>query len=100
LGLEGEYAGGDPAWFVGWGAITARNAPVSETEMSTCYVVGRKDTDLDPWSMDAGLAASIALSGGATWENQGSVARRRQFWSKYMEDAKQIGWTTEPEGPA
>ncbi|MBO0805937.1 MAG: hypothetical protein J2P25_23055 [Nocardiopsaceae bacterium] len=43
------------------------------------------DIDHDDW--EAGYYASIAVAGGATWEDTGDPEKRRQFWIWYLTSA-------------
>ncbi len=45
------------------------------------------DDDLDPYGWDASFLSSLAFAGGAAWEPQSSVGKRREFWQWYLKEA-------------
>ncbi len=89
--LEDEYSLADPLTYAGKAAVLALQTPMYETELSDDYASRKTDAELDPWGWDAGLAASIAAAGGAPWEKGGSISRRREFWSRYLDHAVEAG---------
>lgn len=47
--------------------------------------LGEMDMDSEDW--DPSFFASVAIAGGAVWEESGNPEARRQFWHWYLEDA-------------
>jgi hypothetical protein len=45
------------------------------------------DEDLDVWSWSPGYTASIAYSGGAPFQPESNVSRRREFWRWWLDEA-------------
>ena len=48
---------------------------------------GSSELDLDPSEWDASFYAAVAWAGGATWEEVGDPARRREFWTWFLTKA-------------
>lgn len=69
---------GFATWAVVRDVLDTGHAPVEDaaTELQT-----------DPESWDACFLASLAISGGATWDDSGDSTKRRRFWDWYLESA-------------
>jgi hypothetical protein len=88
--LDDEYSIHDTDVIAGAAAMFALQTPLYEAALSETYAKCKSDLDLDPWGWDAGLAASIAASGGGPWDRKGSVQKRREFWTQYLQGARQV----------
>ena len=65
----------------GYAALAAAASALFESEVPQ----GASELDFDPYSWDACFLASLAASGGATWEEGvGDDAARRSFWEWYI----------------
>jgi hypothetical protein len=50
------------------------------------------DLDRDAYQWDAGFYAAMVYAGGAPWNNDANVERRRQFWQWYIKEATPAAW--------
>jgi hypothetical protein len=67
--------------YAGYAALAAAASALFESEAPE----GASELDFDPYSWDACFHASLAASGGATWEEGvGYDAARRSFWDWYL----------------
>ena len=70
----------------GWACLTAGHNAVR----GACWLhdePDKTDLELDPWSWDPAGAASIAVAGGAVWQDVGSDDLRRDFWTWFAQEA-------------
>jgi hypothetical protein len=55
-------------------------------------ILGQKEKSLPADSWDASFFASLAISGSASWEEQGGESERRSFWNWYLTTAVPLAW--------
>jgi hypothetical protein len=51
------------------------------------------DNDRDAYQWDAGFYAAMVYAGGAPWNKEADVERRRQFWDWYIKEAVPSAWS-------
>ena len=85
--LDGKFLLENPpfpaiyAGFACWAAARSLFLPEPSTEAES-------ELELDPTLWDASFYASLAWSGGATWENgAGDPIRRCEFWTWWLDEA-------------
>jgi hypothetical protein len=84
LGVNEEERGALPAGYAGSAAIAATWAALGERLPGRGLPEG--ESDAEDWT--AAFFASIAWSGGATWEGSvGNADLRREFWLWYLREA-------------
>jgi hypothetical protein len=67
--------------YAGYAALAAAASALFDSEAPD----GASELDFDPYSWDACFFASLAASGGATWEEGvGDDVARRTFWEWYL----------------
>ncbi|MEU6402925.1 Imm5 family immunity protein [Streptomyces sp. NPDC046985] len=66
-------------------ACWAVNRDALVGEFSADPELSEMDMDSEDW--DPSFFASVAMAGGAVWEESGDSEKRREFWHWYLEDA-------------
>lgn len=82
FGLGRQYFSGIYAGFAAW--AVARNIIFWDHVKA---VRGNTDLDISPEDWDPCFYASLAVTGGAVWENIGESDKRREFWYWYLTTA-------------
>lgn len=77
--LGREYFAAIYAGFSSW--AVARDVLSQDPAMS---IIGNTELEISPEEWDPCFLASLAVTGGATWEGTGATDARREFWHWYL----------------
>jgi hypothetical protein len=75
--------------YAGMACFSAINTILYDTNFD---LIGANERDVPPDEWDAAFHASLAVTGGAVWENKGDPETRRQFWLWYLDQAIPYAW--------
>ena len=86
--LDGKFLLGEASFravYAGFSCWATAGEVVSPADDGLSSAIS--ELDLSPEDWDACFFASLAVSGGATWDRIGDPEARREFWRWYLEEA-------------